>query len=155
MSVLETFFVVLATVFFLTPLDCEWQAHGRLCGVSGYWRGRGGNREWRWWERCLVVKELYHLLQLYSFSTVTAKNFVPCSNPDSNPQKKVARIRHETQIHILNLLITSLELKTPNLALYLLGYEVKKPVSCTNLQDPGQTTVVGMLVFLVLMILRK
>ncbi|XP_026167552.1 nuclear pore complex protein Nup205 [Mastacembelus armatus] len=54
-----------------------------------------------------------------------------------DPQKKVARIRHETQIHILNLLITSLELKTPNLALYLLGYEVKKPVSSTNLQDPG------------------
>uniref|UniRef100_A0AAX7TH69 Nucleoporin 205 n=1 Tax=Astatotilapia calliptera TaxID=8154 RepID=A0AAX7TH69_ASTCA len=52
-------------------------------------------------------------------------------------QKKVARIRHETQIHILNLLITSLELKAPNLALYLLGYEVKKPVSSTNLQDPG------------------
>uniref|UniRef100_A0A8C9YLT5 Nucleoporin 205 n=1 Tax=Sander lucioperca TaxID=283035 RepID=A0A8C9YLT5_SANLU len=49
----------------------------------------------------------------------------------------VARIRHETQIHMLNLLITSLELKTPNLALYLLGYEVKKPVSSTNLQDPG------------------
>uniref|UniRef100_A0A8C4NPT4 Nucleoporin 205 n=1 Tax=Dicentrarchus labrax TaxID=13489 RepID=A0A8C4NPT4_DICLA len=59
---------------------------------------------------------------------------------DSDLQKKVARIRHETQIHILNLLITSLELKTPNLALYLLGYEVKKPVSSTNLQDPGQTT---------------
>nr|XP_057942817.1 nuclear pore complex protein Nup205 isoform X2 [Doryrhamphus excisus] len=56
---------------------------------------------------------------------------------DSDCQKKVARIRHETQIHILNLLITSLELKTPNLALYLLGYEVKKPVSSTNLQDQG------------------
>uniref|UniRef100_A0A8C9YJT1 Nucleoporin 205 n=1 Tax=Sander lucioperca TaxID=283035 RepID=A0A8C9YJT1_SANLU len=56
---------------------------------------------------------------------------------DSQPQKNVARIRHETQIHMLNLLITSLELKTPNLALYLLGYEVKKPVSSTNLQDPG------------------
>uniref|UniRef100_A0A8D3BYC0 Nucleoporin 205 n=1 Tax=Scophthalmus maximus TaxID=52904 RepID=A0A8D3BYC0_SCOMX len=52
-------------------------------------------------------------------------------------EKKMVRIRHETQIHILNLLITSLELKTPNLALYLLGYEVKKPVSSTNLQDPG------------------
>ncbi|KAM8751340.1 nuclear pore complex protein Nup205 [Acanthopagrus schlegelii] len=56
---------------------------------------------------------------------------------DSEPQKTIGRIRHETQIHILNLLITSLELKTPNLALYLLGYEVKKPVSSTNLQDPG------------------
>ncbi|KAI4886720.1 hypothetical protein NFI96_014775 [Prochilodus magdalenae] len=56
---------------------------------------------------------------------------------DSDPDKRVARIRHETQIHILNLLITSLELKGPNLALYLLGYEVKKQVSSTNLQDPG------------------
>uniref|UniRef100_A0A3Q3H1S5 Nucleoporin 205 n=1 Tax=Kryptolebias marmoratus TaxID=37003 RepID=A0A3Q3H1S5_KRYMA len=56
---------------------------------------------------------------------------------EDDQQKKVARIRHETQIHILNLLITSLELKAPNLALYLLGYEVKKPVSSTNLQDPG------------------
>ncbi|XP_037539378.1 nuclear pore complex protein Nup205 [Nematolebias whitei] len=56
---------------------------------------------------------------------------------DLDQQKKVARIRHKTQIHILNLLITSLELKAPNLALYLLGYDVKKPVSSTNLQDPG------------------
>ncbi|XP_054589476.2 nuclear pore complex protein Nup205 isoform X1 [Nothobranchius furzeri] len=56
---------------------------------------------------------------------------------DLDQQKKMARIRHETQIHILNLLITSLELKAPNLALYLLGYEVKKPVCSTNLQDPG------------------
>lgn len=57
---------------------------------------------------------------------------------DSDPEKRVARIRHETQIHILNLLITSLELNGPNLGLYLLGYEVKKHVSSTNLQDPGQ-----------------
>lgn len=61
------------------------------------------------------------------------------SPPDSDSQNKVARIRHETQIHMLNLLITSLDLKTPNLALYLLGYEVKKPVSSTNLQDPGES----------------
>lgn len=52
----------------------------------------------------------------------------------------MARIRHKTQVHILNLLITSLELKPPNLALYLLGYEVKKPVSSTNLQDPGEAS---------------
>ncbi|XP_076125635.1 nuclear pore complex protein Nup205 [Alosa pseudoharengus] len=54
-----------------------------------------------------------------------------------DPEKSVARVRHETQVHILNLLITSLELPSPNLALYLLGYEVKKPVASTNLQDPG------------------
>uniref|UniRef100_A0A8C4H616 Nucleoporin 205 n=1 Tax=Dicentrarchus labrax TaxID=13489 RepID=A0A8C4H616_DICLA len=63
--------------------------------------------------------------------------FVECLDNEEAEEGKVARIRHETQIHILNLLITSLELKTPNLALYLLGYEVKKPVSSTNLQDPG------------------
>uniref|UniRef100_A0A8C1JU32 Nucleoporin 205 n=1 Tax=Cyprinus carpio TaxID=7962 RepID=A0A8C1JU32_CYPCA len=61
--------------------------------------------------------------------------FFLCS--DTDPEKRVARIRHETKIHILNLLITPLELKGPNLGLYLLGYEVKKPVSSTNLQDPG------------------
>uniref|UniRef100_A0A1A8RAZ0 Nucleoporin 205 n=1 Tax=Nothobranchius rachovii TaxID=451742 RepID=A0A1A8RAZ0_9TELE len=61
----------------------------------------------------------------------------PEKEEDLDRQKKMARIRHETQIHILNLLITSLELKAPNLALYLLGYEVKKPVGSTNLQDPG------------------
>uniref|UniRef100_A0A8C4MCI4 Nucleoporin 205 n=1 Tax=Equus asinus asinus TaxID=83772 RepID=A0A8C4MCI4_EQUAS len=52
-------------------------------------------------------------------------------------EKKLAGIRHETRIHILNLLITSLERNPPNLALYLLGFELKKPVSTTNLQDPG------------------
>ncbi|XP_043823780.1 nuclear pore complex protein Nup205 isoform X1 [Dromiciops gliroides] len=60
-------------------------------------------------------------------------------NPEEElePDKKLARIRHETRIHILNLLITSLERNPPNLALYLLGFELKKPVSTTNLQDPG------------------
>ncbi|KAG7251640.1 hypothetical protein CRUP_011319, partial [Coryphaenoides rupestris] len=64
-----------------------------------------------------------------------AEEMTEKEEPDT--EKKVARIRHETKTHILNLLITSLELKPPNLALYLLGYEVKKPVSSTNLQDPG------------------
>ncbi|KFO18374.1 Nuclear pore complex protein Nup205 [Fukomys damarensis] len=55
----------------------------------------------------------------------------------SELEKKLAAIHHETRIHILNLLITSLECNPPNLALYLLGFELKKPVSTTNLQDPG------------------
>ncbi|XP_005405531.1 PREDICTED: nuclear pore complex protein Nup205 isoform X1 [Chinchilla lanigera] len=55
----------------------------------------------------------------------------------SELEKKLAAIRHETRIHILNLLITSLERSPPSLALYLLGFELKKPVSTTNLQDPG------------------
>ncbi|OXB75398.1 UNVERIFIED_CONTAM: hypothetical protein H355_010600, partial [Colinus virginianus] len=57
-------------------------------------------------------------------------------NSELEPEKKRARIHHETRIHILNLLITSLECSPPSLALYLLGYELKKPVSTTNLQDP-------------------
>ncbi|CAI5785815.1 pore complex Nup205 [Podarcis lilfordi] len=52
-------------------------------------------------------------------------------------ERKQAPIYHETRINILNLLIASLECSPPNLALYLLGYEFKKPVSNTNLQDPG------------------
>lgn len=56
----------------------------------------------------------------------------------SELEKKLAVIRHETRIHILNLLITSLERNPPSLALYLLGFELKKPVSTTNLQDPGR-----------------
>nr|XP_045244264.1 nuclear pore complex protein Nup205 isoform X3 [Macaca fascicularis] len=55
----------------------------------------------------------------------------------SDLEKKLVAIRYETRIHILNLLITSLECNPPNLALYLLGFELKKPVSTTNLQDPG------------------
>ncbi|XP_021565637.1 nuclear pore complex protein Nup205 isoform X2 [Carlito syrichta] len=55
----------------------------------------------------------------------------------SEHEKTLAVICHETRIHILNLLITSLECNPPNLALYLLGFELKKPVSTTNLQDPG------------------
>ncbi|XP_025965270.2 nuclear pore complex protein Nup205 isoform X2 [Dromaius novaehollandiae] len=60
-------------------------------------------------------------------------------NPEEElePEKRRAQIHHETRIHILNLLITSLECSPPSLALYLLGYELKKPVSTTNLQDPG------------------
>ncbi|XP_069822932.1 nuclear pore complex protein Nup205 [Dendropsophus ebraccatus] len=56
---------------------------------------------------------------------------------DIEEERKLATVHHETKIHILNLLITSLEMKLPNLALYLLGFELKKPVSTTNLQDSG------------------
>ncbi|XP_075066511.1 nuclear pore complex protein Nup205 isoform X3 [Mixophyes fleayi] len=59
------------------------------------------------------------------------------SEETEEDEKKQATVHHKTKIHILNLLITSLEMKPPNLALYLLGFEVKKPVSTTNLQDSG------------------
>lgn len=99
-----------------------------------------------WYKSCCLI--------LYKLNLRIITYFITPKQSDSDPQKKVARIRHETQIHILNLLITSLELKTPNLALYLLGYEVKKPVSSTNLQDPGQTPAlaVGMFILLAVVI---
>ncbi|XP_040294299.1 nuclear pore complex protein Nup205 isoform X3 [Bufo bufo] len=61
------------------------------------------------------------------------------ANPleEMEEERKLVTVHHETKIHILNLLITSLEMKPPNLALYLLGFELKKPVSTTNLQDSG------------------
>uniref|UniRef100_A0A8C4M664 Nucleoporin 205 n=1 Tax=Equus asinus asinus TaxID=83772 RepID=A0A8C4M664_EQUAS len=79
-----------------------------------------------------------------SVSQKLMAGFVECLDSEdaeefvrSELEKKLAGIRHETRIHILNLLITSLERNPPNLALYLLGFELKKPVSTTNLQDPG------------------
>ncbi|XP_074867342.1 nuclear pore complex protein Nup205 [Carettochelys insculpta] len=83
-----------------------------------------------------------------SISQKLMAGFVEClDNEDAeeliNPEdeleseKRQSQIHHETKIHILNLLITSLECSPPNLALYFLGYELKKPVSTTNLQDPG------------------
>ncbi|CAH2276623.1 nuclear pore complex Nup205 [Pelobates cultripes] len=56
---------------------------------------------------------------------------------DMQTDNKEVTIQHKTKINILNLLITSLDMKPPNLALYLLGFELKKPVSTTNLQDSG------------------
>ncbi|KAM9311505.1 nuclear pore complex protein Nup205 [Gastrophryne carolinensis] len=60
-------------------------------------------------------------------------------NPLEETEKEVEQVsvQYKTKIHILDLLITSLEMKAPNLALYLLGFEQKKPVSTTNLQDSG------------------
>uniref|UniRef100_A0A8C0R8P8 Nucleoporin 205 n=1 Tax=Canis lupus dingo TaxID=286419 RepID=A0A8C0R8P8_CANLU len=75
-----------------------------------------------------------------SVSQKLMAGFVECLDSEDTEEfleKKLAGIRHETRIHILNLLITSLERNPPNLALYLLGFELKKPVSTTNLQDPG------------------
>lgn len=79
------------------------------------------------------------LLDGFFTSLITISAFSPFSfsNQELEPEKKRAQIHHETRIHILNLLITSLECSPPSLALYLLGFELKKPVSTTNLQDPG------------------
>ncbi|KAG8438696.1 hypothetical protein GDO86_005039 [Hymenochirus boettgeri] len=77
------------------------------------------------------------------------------SEKEAEMQVNQTNIRHMTKIHILNLLITSLEMKAPNLALFLLGYELKKPVSTTNLQDSGVLGCPRSCLHSILDILRK
>ncbi|KAJ7329960.1 hypothetical protein JRQ81_016134 [Phrynocephalus forsythii] len=96
----------------------------------------------------IQVKLIGDFTQDQSISQKLMAGFVECLDNETteeiiNPfgelevERKQGPIYHETRINILNLLITSLECSPPNLALYLLGYEFKKPVSTTNLQDPG------------------
>ncbi|KAK2179080.1 hypothetical protein NP493_515g00009 [Ridgeia piscesae] len=49
----------------------------------------------------------------------------------------VSQVRSATRQNILYLLLASVDLPAPNMAHFLLGYELHKPVSKTNLQDPG------------------
>ena len=49
-----------------------------------------------------------------------------------------AQIRNATRQSILNLLLQTLDQQAPNLAHFLLGFETRKPVAKTNLQDPGK-----------------
>ncbi|CAG2236945.1 NUP192 [Mytilus edulis] len=46
-------------------------------------------------------------------------------------------VRNSTRQYLLHTIIYSLEQPAPNLAHYLLGFELSKPVNKTNLQDPG------------------
>jgi len=42
---------------------------------------------------------------------------------------------------VLRLVLHSLQHPSPNLAHFLMGYELRKPVSKTNLQDPGRNAI--------------
>uniref|UniRef100_A0A8C5QUY0 Nucleoporin 205 n=1 Tax=Leptobrachium leishanense TaxID=445787 RepID=A0A8C5QUY0_9ANUR len=86
--------------------------------------------------------------------------FVECLDSDESGksvdlEEGLWAIQLSTKIHILNLLITSLEMKPPNLALFLLGFELKKPVSSTNLQDSGVLGCPRTCLHSILDILRK
>ncbi|XP_052238220.1 nuclear pore complex protein Nup205-like isoform X2 [Dreissena polymorpha] len=56
---------------------------------------------------------------------------------EQDSETSLAKTRISTRQHLLKLLISSLDLPAPNLAHYLLGFEIRKPVSKTNLQDQG------------------
>jgi len=53
-------------------------------------------------------------------------------------EASLAKVHNSTRQYLLKLLISSLDLPAPNLAHYLLGFEIRKPVSKTNLQDQGE-----------------
>ncbi|XP_055955132.1 nuclear pore complex protein Nup205 [Patella vulgata] len=48
-----------------------------------------------------------------------------------------AHIKNATRQHIIQLMLYAMEQSAPNLAHWLLGFELRKPVTKTNLQDPG------------------
>ena len=51
---------------------------------------------------------------------------------------KEAQVRSQCRQSIVRLLLSTLDQPTPNLAHYLLGFELRKPVAKTTLQDPGE-----------------
>ncbi|XP_025098310.1 nuclear pore complex protein Nup205-like isoform X3 [Pomacea canaliculata] len=73
--------------------------------------------------------------------------FVECLECDSpeeasddeqeNEGWSVGRIQNSLRQHVVRLLLQSLQGPTPNLAHWLLGFQIHKSVSKTNLQDPG------------------
>ena len=48
-------------------------------------------------------------------------------------------VHNSTRQYLLKLIIFALDQPAPNLAHFLLGFEVRKPVNKTNLQDPGKS----------------
>ena len=54
---------------------------------------------------------------------------------------EVSQIHNAGRQNVLRLVLHSLQHPSPNLAHFLMGYELRKPVSKTNLQDPGRNTI--------------
>ena len=84
---------------------------------------------------------------LQETSTALLHGFVDCldsedietrqSEEAQDKELSQSDIRNSTRQHILKLMIQGLEQPAPNLAHYLLGFELNKPVGKTNLQDQG------------------
>ncbi|XP_063402892.1 nuclear pore complex protein Nup205-like [Mytilus trossulus] len=58
-------------------------------------------------------------------------------NKEKDEEVSLSGVRNSTRQYLLHTIIYSLEQPAPNLAHYLLGFELSKPVNKTNLQDPG------------------
>ena len=50
----------------------------------------------------------------------------------------LGHVQNATRQHIVKLLLQCLQASAPNLAHWLLGFQIQKSISKTNLQDPGR-----------------
>ena len=57
-----------------------------------------------------------------------------------------ANITSATRQGIMRLLLSTIDQPAPNIAHFLLGFEIRKPVSSTNLQDPGELRSTSILI---------
>ena len=55
----------------------------------------------------------------------------------SEEEATSAQIINATRQGVMRLLLSTIDQPAPNVAHFLLGFEIRKPVSSTNLQDPG------------------
>ncbi|XP_046581767.1 nuclear pore complex protein Nup205-like [Haliotis rubra] len=58
-------------------------------------------------------------------------------NENTKDEIILSQVRNASRQHIIQLMLHALDQPAPNLAHWMLGFEVRKPVSKTNLQDPG------------------
>ena len=56
----------------------------------------------------------------------------------SEEEATSAQIINATRQGVMRLLLSTIDQPAPNVAHFLLGFEIRKPVSSTNLQDPGK-----------------
>jgi len=53
----------------------------------------------------------------------------------------LGQVRSRMRRDVISLMLATIDHATPNLAHYMLGFELNKPISKTNLQDPGKNEI--------------
>ena len=74
---------------------------------------------------------------MFEFTAVYLRYLINLTEEDAS----MGHIRNSTRQEIIRLILRALNQPSPNLAHFLLGFETCKPVSKTNLQDPGENTI--------------
>ena len=84
----------------------------------------------------VIINKNYCILHVY-FSVKSVFFFHFPIDFFDEKSYEVSQIRNAGRQNVLRLVLHSLQHPSPNLAYFLMGYELRKPVSKTNLQDPG------------------